>query len=45
MSPKKKKQIHEILQFFTIFYINKEKKKKKKKDKVQIENANIKIIK
>ena len=37
-------QIHKILQFFCT---NKENKKKKKliKDKVQIENANMRIIK
>ena len=45
-SPKKKKtmQIHEILHFFCT---NKENKKKNRliKDKVQIENADIRVIK
>ena len=40
---KKKTQIHEILQFFCT---NKENKKKRLiKDKVQIENADMRIIK
>ena len=40
---KKKKQIHEILQFFCT---NKEKKKNKLiRDKVEIENADMRIIK
>ena len=45
--PKKNMQIYEILQFF-VLTINKENKKKKKrliKDKVQIENAEMRIIK
>ena len=43
MSQKKKMQIHEILH---IFCTNKEKKKNKLiRDKVEIENANMRIIK
>ena len=46
MSKKKKKntQIHEILQFFCT---SKDRKKKKRliRDKVEIENANMRIIK
>ena len=43
MSQKKKIQIHEILQFFVL--TKRIRKKKLIKDKMQIENANIKIIK
>ena len=42
---KKKKQIHEILQFFCTNKENKKKKKRPIKNKVQIENADMRIIK
>ena len=43
MSPKKKKtQIHELLQFFVLA---KRKKKTNIRDKVEIENADMRIIK
>ena len=46
MSPKKKKT-RKYMKYYNFFCTNKENKKKKRliKDKVQIENANMRIIK
>ena len=45
MSPKKKKNKYMRYYNFLQFFILTKRIRKKKKDKVQIENANIKIIK